>query len=270
MKYKAIICDLDGTLLNENHTLSEYTIQIIREIKNLGLDIYIATGRHHHEALVIKEKLNLDSYLISSNGSRIHNEKNELIYSNNLPEEVANKIFDFNFDTTIHKNIFLEDKWYSEIALEEAGDFSKETGFIQYLTPNLKDLNQEKVIKFFFLDDDKNKLINLKKELEKTLNNEANFTLSSETCLEIMNKEVSKGQAIKHICSVNGINLDEIIAFGDGFNDLDMLSIVGKGFLMGNHHPHLKEFLPHNEVILTNREDGVAKKLYEMFLLEKK
>ena len=266
MKCKAIICDLDGTLLNENHILSEYTLQIIKKIKKKGIDIYIATGRHHEEGFVIKKKLGLDSYLISSNGSRIHNEKNELIYSKNIPEKIVNKILNFNFDSEIHKNLFLNNKWYSEIKIEDLEGFCDETGFIQHIVPNFKNLNSEEIIKFFFLEKSGNKIFTLKNELEKILKNEVNFTLSSKTCLEIMNKDSSKGEAIKFICSQNGLKLSEIIAFGDGFNDLDMLSIVGKGYLMGNHHPDLKNFLPSHEVILSNKEDGVAIKLQELFL----
>ena len=81
-----------------------------------------------------------------------------------------------------------------------------------------------------------------------------------------MHRGVSKGMAIKEILSREGISLEESIAFGDGLNDLDMLSTVGKGLLMGNCNYKLTDALPDHEVIGTNDEDGVARYLAEIFL----
>ena len=89
---------------------------------------------------------------------------------------------------------------------------------------------------------------------------------SMEQCLEIMPKHVSKGYAIKEIAKLENINIDEIIAFGDGFNDLEMLSIVGKGCIMGNASEKLKNALPNNEIIGLNHEDAVAKYLEKLYL----
>ena len=76
MKFKAIVCDLDGTLLNPEHTISKNTIDTIKKITDQGVKFFIATGRHHADALRFKDMLGLDSYLISSNGARIHDENN--------------------------------------------------------------------------------------------------------------------------------------------------------------------------------------------------
>ena len=54
MKYKAIVCDLDGTLLNSQHTISKYTRDVIKDVTNLGVKFFIATGRHHMDALNLK------------------------------------------------------------------------------------------------------------------------------------------------------------------------------------------------------------------------
>ena len=60
-------------------------------------------------------------------------------------------------------------------------------------------------------------------------------------------------------------DIKDVVAFGDGFNDYEMLQSVGKGYVMGNAHYKLKEALPRNEVIENNNEDGVAKKIVEIF-----
>ncbi len=62
------------------------------------------------------------------------------------------------------------------------------------------------------------------------------------------------------------MNPKEAVAFGDGFNDREMLEVVGKGFIMGNAHDKLRQALPNHKVIQTNDEDGVANTLKELFL----
>jgi hydroxymethylpyrimidine pyrophosphatase-like HAD family hydrolase len=61
------------------------------------------------------------------------------------------------------------------------------------------------------------------------------------------------------------ISLEDVVAFGDGLNDIEMLDIVGEGFIMENGSETLKKKLPHLEVVGKNSEDGVAKKLAEIF-----
>ncbi|MNT72254.1 Pyridoxal phosphate phosphatase YigL [compost metagenome] len=74
-----------------------------------------------------------------------------------------------------------------------------------------------------------------------------------------MDKSVDKAVAIEKVLEKEGFTLDEAISFGDGFNDLQMLSATGKGLIMGNAPSILKDALPDLEVIKTNAEDGVAK-----------
>ena len=63
----------------------------------------------------------------------------------------------------------------------------------------------------------------------------------------------------------NGFSLDETIAFGDGMNDLEMLSLVGRGVVMGNAHDRLVKALPDHERTLSSDEDGVARYLERLF-----
>ena len=81
-----------------------------------------------------------------------------------------------------------------------------------------------------------------------------------------MAKNVTKGEAVKNIMEKLNISLENTMAFGDGLNDYEMLSEVGKGLLMGNCAERLREKLPNNEVIGKNTENGVAKYLKEIFL----
>ena len=148
--YKAVICDLDGTLLNSKHTISEFTRSVISKIHNKGVKIFIATGRHHKDAVVFKNVLGLDSFLITSNGAKIHDEHDTEIFSHNISADLASDIISFPVNEDVHRSIYQDDFWYVEEHLEEAKEFHKESGFI-YTEKDFKEIMGEGVTKFFFI-----------------------------------------------------------------------------------------------------------------------
>lgn len=265
MKYEAIVCDLDGTLLNGEHKLSEETKNTIKEVKATGRKIFIATGRHHLDAIELKRQLGLDSYLISSNGARIHDENNEEIYGKNIDEDIAKFILDTKCNDHIARHIYTGEKWYVEEEKEEYIKFHQESGFL-YEVKDFSKIKGEKFIKIFFISQNQEELLRLEKYFEEKLGDKISITLSGPECLELMDKNVTKGEAIKNIMKKLNIPLNNTMAFGDGLNDYEMLSEVGKGLLMGNCAQRLREKLPDNEIIGKNIENGVARYLKKIFL----
>ena len=265
MKYEAIVCDLDGTLLNAEHRLAEETKEIIKKVKDTGRKIFIATGRHHNDAMKIKKQLGLDSYLISSNGARIHDENNREIYERNLDLDIVKFILDTKCNLNVLRHIYTDEKWYVEEEKDEYRTFHQESGFL-YEVKDFSTILGEKIIKIFFVSEDQEELLRLEKYFEKELGEKISITLSGPECLELMAKNVTKGEAIKNIMSKLNIDLENTMAFGDGLNDYEMLKEVGKGLLMGNSAQRLKEKLPNNEIIGKNTENGVAKYLKKIFL----
>lgn len=265
MKYKAIICDMDGTLLTSKHNISEYTKKIISEINKKGIIFIIATGRPYLDAKFFKNQLGLNSYLISSNGANIHNENDEEILSETISPNFVNKILDFEVDKKIyHRNIYAQNEWHIEYKIDGLDEFHAESGFSYNIT-NFDDFKNREITKFFFLTEFENMNI-LEKKLRDEFERDLSVTLSSPYCLELLKKNVNKGEAIKKIAENLNISLEEMIAFGDGLNDYEMLSNVGKAFIMGNGNARLKEKLPNLEIVGTCDEDGVAKKLEYLFL----
>ncbi|WP_320048031.1 Cof-type HAD-IIB family hydrolase [uncultured Ilyobacter sp.] len=264
-KYKAVICDLDGTLLNSEHTISAYTKKVIEKIKSLGIKFFIATDRHHKDALAFKNILGLDSFLITSNGAKIHDENDREIFSSNIPKEMVRKIIELPIDEEIHRGIYKDEFWFLEKHIEGLDVFHKESGFSSIIKP-FEELKDEDVTKFIFISTNSSKINQLEKTLDLKFKDSFNITLSFENCLEIVQKRVSKGFAIEEILKKENISPVDTLAFGDGLNDLDMLQTVGKGFLMGNSHKKLIQSLPNHEIIDTNNNDGVAKYLEKIFL----
>lgn len=264
-EYKAVVSDLDGTLLNELHKFSEKTKETIKKVKETGKKIFIATGRHHLDAFQLKSQLGLDSYLISSNGARIHNEKNEVVYEKNIDNEVVDFILSAKCSSEISRHIYTENHWYVEEEREEFNQYHQESGFF-YTIKDFNEIKDSKFVKIFFISKNEPELLKLERFFEENLSGKVSITLSGPDCLELMAPNVSKGEAIKNVMERLGIPLADVIAFGDGLNDYEMLSEVGKGLLMGNCAERLKGKLPNNEIIGKNTEDGVAKYLEKNLL----
>jgi len=263
MLYKAIVSDLDGTLLNNNHEISEYTQKTICKLIEKGYKFFIATGRHHIDAANIKNRLKLNTMLITSNGARVHNETGEELFAYNIDQAIVHEILQLNVYDDIHINIYQADKWLTDKENSRIKLSSARSNFFYELI-EFKTLEPQNVAKIFFSCPDEQKLVDLHKKIQDRFPDQLTLTFSNPHCLEVMKLNVSKGKALKHVLERYNISPKECIAFGDGLNDLEMLQFVGKGLVMGNAHNKLKEVLSEHEVIQENHKDGVAKYLEKL------
>lgn len=263
--YKLVISDLDGTLLNAEHKISEYSKGIIEEINKKGIHFFIATGRHHYDVFKTKKELGLsNTYSISCNGARVHGPSGELLIAHDIDDRVANEILSIPLDKEINFSVFTQDKIYifdekEWIHYEDKKDFP-----VEFVDKN--SYIAKSPIKWFYHGESHEKLVKLDEIIKNGWGQHVDTMFSLETCLEIMPKNISKGYAIKEIAKLEGIDTKNIIAFGDGFNDFEMLSVVGKGCIMENASEKLKKALPNHEIIGKNTEDSVAKYLKKLYL----
>jgi Cof subfamily protein (haloacid dehalogenase superfamily) len=264
IKKKVIISDLDGTLLNNSHVISEFTIQAFQQLHREGYLVIIATGRHHLDALPIIKNLEIPVYLVSSNGARIHSPEKELLFAFDLQSDAVKSILDLNIDPEITIVLFKELVWQTNRTNEKLNHFQTEMNYVPEIVnfDNLVDLSG---IKLFFSHENHQKLIDLK-DLIMSNNASFNYAFSLPICLEFMDKSVDKSVAISRILELENCSYTETVVFGDGFNDEKMLVSAGTGLLMNNAPFSLKEKLSHLEVISSNNEDGVAHYLSQKIL----
>jgi len=265
--YKVIISDLDGTLLGPDHKISEFTKKIIRMIVDKGIYFIIATGRHHRDVVEIRETIGINSFLITSNGAIILDDKNKMIHRAEIDRDVVKGILDIPIDRkSIHQNIYQGDSWVSETNNPFLKDFQKEGTFTNILC-NFEVRMGYDTEKIFFISDSHENLIELKHKILNLYGDSVDVTFSLPKCMEIMAKGTNKGTALETALNLIGVKPEEAIAFGDGLNDVEMLNFVGKGYLMQNAAEVVKERLPHLEIAGYNSEDAVAKKIIELFKL---
>ncbi len=259
-KIKVIISDLDGTLLNSDHTISAYTKSVFQELHKQNYLIIVATGRHHMDAMTIINTLDFPVYLVTSNGARIHSPQKELLYSFDMDSDSVKSVLSLDIDPEITTVLFREKVWQTSKANNKLNAFQKDLTYPPEVV-NFADLNDFSAIKIFFTHEDHQKLTVLKEKILESHADVFSHAFSLPICLEFMDKSVDKSVAISKILEIEGYSFEEAITFGDGFNDEKMLCAAGLGLIMGNAPENLKNKLSHLEVIEENTKDGVAKYL---------
>ena len=259
-RIKVIITDLDGTLLNNNHQVSEFTKTVFRQLSDENYLIIVATGRHHLDAIPLLEDLGCPFYLVTSNGGRIHSPEKELLFAFDIKSESIKSILDLGIEPEFTTVLFQEHSWLSNKVNEKLNSFQEEMHYPNEIVDfnKIADLS---AIKLFFTHDQHHKLVELKERIMQDHSNEFHSAFSLPFCLEFMDKSVDKSVAIAKILEIENYTFENAIAFGDGFNDERMLIAAGKSLIMENAVESLKNKLPHLEVISSNEKDGVARYL---------
>ncbi len=268
--YKLLALDLDGTLLNEKHEISESNRVMIQEARKRGVKIVLVSGREPMSVKQFSSALNLDELIACLNGGLITDNNEGKIYLNEcLDEGLARNIIHLLEKMHIYSAVFVQDRIFvpdyknSRLSLLKKytlGDVD-EVGKLPAFLDN-KNL-WSKINKVLLIDE--NKILSNFKDviIEKYNGIKMQFSLSF--FLEIYSNKISKGKALKYISDYYGIERKEIIAIGDGENDIDMFKFAGLGVAMENATNLVKE----NADIITfsNKEDGVSH-IIKNFLLD--
>ncbi|MGX2950579.1 Cof-type HAD-IIB family hydrolase [Ursidibacter sp. B-7004-1] len=265
--FRAIISDLDGTLLNRDHKIGQFTIETLEKLAKQGIDIYLATGRNYPDVKQIISKVNIqDAMLVTSNGARANNLAGEQLVSNYLPEILA---FEIMTQTPFDKqmvclNSYQGDEWFINVDVEQLRQYHQDSGFM-YQVVDFSRHHAKQTEKIFFIGRNPECLLPVEQHIQQTYGELVQMTYSTPQCLEIMAKGVCKANTLKELVKLKGYELSDCISFGDGMNDVEMLTFAGKGCVMGNADPRLKQCLPNNEVIGNNKDEAVASYIRAIF-----
>lgn len=265
--YPVVVSDLDGTLLNQHHELSDRTRRVIRRLSGEGVKFVFATGRHYQDVEQLRAQLGIDMYLITSNGARVYNPGGELIIQHDIQPDLLSPLLALRkpFADCVATNVFQGEQWLVEQEHKELLDFHKDTGFC-YQLADLDALTPKAIQKVFFVARSQKNLLPLSDQAEALFGDRLAMTYSLPECFEVMAPSVSKGSALEEVLRLKGYGFEDAIAFGDGMNDLQMLSSVGKGVLMGNADPSLVSHLPEYEQIGFCHDDAVAHYLESQYV----
>ncbi|MCL2201787.1 MAG: Cof-type HAD-IIB family hydrolase [Oscillospiraceae bacterium] len=268
MKYKMIASDMDGTLLNSSFEISERTKQAITDAVNAGVMFVPATGRAAGGTEFINDILTKDMPFIVFNGaSAVMGKTKKVLFDKFLDFELAKEVFEIGYNRGLPMVVWTDKSVHTSKATQETVRYIKsynpDVNDDTMVISSLEELGRSPVYKIFWTDTAA-KISAYQDEMTTHFGGKLNCHSSLPVFLEFVSPDASKGTALDLVSKLYGIDQSEIIAVGDGFNDLSMLKYAGLGVAMGNAHDAVKSVCGH--VTFSNDNDGVAAVIEEFLL----
>jgi hypothetical protein len=268
MAYKILVLDLDGTLTNGKKQITEHTREVLIRAQERGLKVVLASGRPTYGIVPIAEKLELNrfgGYILAYNGGNIINyATKEVMYAKVLDPEVLPYLYkmakenDFAIVTYEDQYVVTEtpdDMYVQKEAILNVMQTKKVPNFLEAVT-----FPVEKCL----IVGEETRLARLEKEMYEALKGRMEVYRSEPYFLELVPKGIDKAQSLAVLLEEIGMTREEMIACGDGFNDLSMIKYAGLGVAMDNAQEAVKaaaDFITHS-----NDADGVAHVVERFYL----
>lgn len=263
--YEAVFCDIDGTLLTSDHRITERTKAKIQALHRSGIPFILVSARMPAAIYPIQEELGIQAPVISYGGALILDKNRKTIHSIGLPvsqaQEIQNRVPPENDDYRFC--IYSGNTWISSDHThpiirreEEITKVSSISGTMEALLS--KDEKIHKLMCFApssFLD-------SISADLKQTFP-QCTIYKSFHNLLEIMDGRVSKSNAVHILCRYLDVSPQSAVAFGDNYNDIDMLQAVGLGVAMGNAPEEVKAKA--SEITADNDHEGLLLALNRLF-----
>ena len=269
MPYKIIFTDIDGTLLNQDRELSELTINVFQELQK-EVPVVLISSRMPQAMRHLQKQLQIEHQpLICYNGGLVLVDGKE-VSSTEIPMPILVELFRFNENIKCHLSLYHNEDWYVPSmdfwALREENN-TKVTPMVASSQEVLEKWKSEKkgAHKIMCMGEEAH-IDAIVSFLEEDFGEYLHLYRSKPTYVEIANKKVSKLTAINILLKdVFSLDLKEAIAYGDNYNDYEMLKAVGMGIAVGNAKPEILEIA--KEITFHGKEDGVARSLQKLFNL---
>lgn len=258
--YRAIALDLDGTLTNNKKEVTPATRKALLTAQENGANIILASGRPTFGIEPVAESLELSTrggYILSYNGGKIIDWcTKEEIYSQHLPNNMIPTLYNYAKEHGyallgyVGKEIITEsadDKYVAEESRINKMPIRKVDNLLANLEPNPTKLlmTAEPIV-----------AMEAEKELLALVGDRMDVYRSAPFFVELVPKGIDKAQSLLRLLAKLNLTPQDMIAFGDGYNDLSMLRLAGMGVAMSNAAPEVRSEA--NYVTLSNEEDGVA------------
>ena len=252
MTYKCVFSDIDGTLLNSKHQISEKTKKKVQQLAIQNIPFVLVSARMPKGMHYFLDELQIKAPMVSYSGGLILDENQKVIYSKGFSVEMSKRLYKYiKYYYQIPVSFYVENHWM----VDEIDEGIEEESIITGLKPEKLDLNGVKKVHKLLVIAEAGIVDRLEMSLKEKFSG-LKIYKSKDTYLEIMDESVSKSSAIQFLCDKMKIGLHQTVSFGDNYNDLDMLLLTGKGFAMANGAQGVLESIPTHT--LSNDEDGIV------------
>ncbi|GGK29443.1 sugar phosphate phosphatase [Caldalkalibacillus thermarum] len=254
MNIKLLAIDVDGTLLHDNHELSERTKEAIFRIKEEGVRVVLATGRGPRSCDPLIEALQLTDPMITHNGAVIYNPvRNMAEQQVGFEAKELLPIIRYCRSRNIHFDVNTAFGIYVEQLREEVVPVYKQFFVEPVVVDDIGSLT-DPIVKLT-LTDQPHRLDQVMNEIVPQFP-DLSIIRSGETFIDVIHPQATKANALRYLLQKFRISPDEVMAFGNYYNDLEMLQLAGTGVAMGNAPREVQQQA--DIVTQSNNEDGVA------------
>ncbi|MDO4431425.1 MAG: Cof-type HAD-IIB family hydrolase [Lonepinella koalarum] len=260
-KYKAVFSDIDGTLLNNQHQITPKTEQAIKSIAQQGIPFIPVSARPPKAITPYAEQLQINQPIVCYSGALILDKDFNELRSVLIEEQDLAQLKTFLADYQhLCINYYVGFNWFVN---DEHNFWAKRERDITGVNYQPCPQNLTEAHKVLIMGEP-TEIQTLERKLKEKLPH-LSIHRSLNEYLEIMNNTATKANAIRFMESILNVKTEEVIAFGDNFNDLDMLQYAGLGIAMGNAPVEIKSIA--DEVTADNNNDGIALVLNREFRL---
>lgn len=271
MKYKLLVLDVDGTLLNDEREISKRTLAALLKVQQMGVRIVLASGRPTYGLMPLAKTLELGNYggfVLSYNGCQIIKAQNgEILFERRINPEMLPYL-----EKKARKNGFAIFTYHDDTLITDSPD--NEYIKNEALLNNLKIIKEDEFstaidfapCKCMLVSDKEKALIGLEQHWEKRLAGTLDAFRSEPYFLEVVPCGVNKANTLGALLEHLGVTREEVIAVGDGVCDVTMFQLAGMGVAMGHSQDSVKVCADY--VTASNEEDGVALAVEKLILAE--
>lgn len=269
MQYKVVFTDLDGTLLSQKKDISSYSEELLKRLQK-KVPVVLVSARMPKSMKYIQHQINgREQPLICYNGALIIHQ-NSIISSKTISPEIAGNIYRNALSQQVKLGLYHQDNWYAELAtgrIEKEIFNTKTTPELTALEPILeKHQHSNTGFHKIMSMGPKNQLDTFYEWLTVHFSDALQIYRSNDTVIEISPKSASKLMGIKIVLhEIFKVPLSSAIAFGDNYNDIEMIANVGHGVAVANARPEVKQVA--NAIAADYSQDGVTKYLKQLFNL---
>jgi Cof subfamily protein (haloacid dehalogenase superfamily) len=260
-EYKVLFLDIDGTIITPDDSIEESTIKAILQVKEKGIEVFLATGRPLHEIRELAQELDVNS-LIGYNGAfAIYQGKD--LFQEPMNKKSVEQFIDIAIKNHHEFVLYTKDQnIFSDLEADSVKEFIEK--FHLHKNHALSSSIDFEILGI--------SLINLKPNDNELYKFDTQIHLSQVNvegmlhCYDVIRDRVNKGVGVHYVLKHLGLKKENAIAFGDGMNDKEMLTSVGVGFAMGNGHPDLFQYAKHKTTAVG--DSGIYNGLKKLGIVE--
>ena len=261
MKYKLIVLDVDGTMLNSNREVTKRTAQTLRKVQQMGIRVALASGRPTYGILPLAQAIDLgvyDGYIISYNGAQVMEARTgQIIFERRIDPQMVpyleKKAQKMGFTMAYYDgNEVVSTDITNPHIIDEAEMNGMTLRQDEILSLSMDDWPAE----IMLVSDDEDALTSLEQHMQRHLNGVMDTIHSNPYYLEIVGYQVGKSYAMSALVQKLGIQMSEVLAIGDGAADINMIQMAGTGVAMANATVGVRRCA--DFTTLSNDQDGAA------------